>query len=195
MRVAIIGARNIPDWLSSQIESYTEGLVMGLLDSGEEVTVVTGGAPGTDQAAIRGAMTAGAHVTVHLPWATFEEIALSQVGDLRVSQDENEFFFRQYLEEFYGKPSWEMKPSTVRLMARNNSIIKDSTRVIAFPRYLDEEPTGGTSFGIFLAKKMFKMVTEYPIHTFQKWDICPECGILRTLGDCGARYHSLKAYA
>lgn len=184
--VAIIGSRTLPEWLDSQVERLAHNYV----DCGTKI--ITGGAPGTDQAAIRGAAY-NSNVKVYLPWSSFEEINLMGVA-CEVTQDMEDPTFIKLLEYYYKVPVFTMKQSIVKLMARNYSIIKDAPGVIAFPRMKDGDPTGGTAFGIYLARSLNKELEVHPIDSLNKWDVCPTCSMHTRIWNCGARFHELKPY-
>lgn len=192
MVIGVIGARyHVSDWLDTQIENLGAGIVT----AGHRLT--TGGAPGSDQAAIRGAMSKRpSAVHAFLPWDTFEEINLAQVSKSVPEQVNNpDQEFRDLLAYYYDR-SWEsIKATTQKTMARNYAIIKSSDLIKAFPNMKDGHPTGGTAFGIWLASTLHKQVQVYPTDTkYDQWDICSDCGCHRTIWDCGSQFHKLKPY-
>lgn len=195
-KIGIIGARfHVPEWLDTQIER----VALSAAKLGH--TIITGGAPGTDQAAIRGALLSGKrNIKVLLPWETFEEINLANIPvELKVIPPTvvyPQLPFREMLEYYYDR-SWEtIRQSNQKLMGRNYDIVQESDRIIAFPNMKDGHPTGGTQFGIWIAKYLRKPVTIIPTDgKYDQWDLCSNCGCHRTLWDCGGSYHGLKAYS
>lgn len=189
--VAIIGSRTLPDWLDAQIEILARHYI------GRGAKIVTGGAPGTDQAAIRGATNYRGRydntLQVYLPWESFEEINLANVPR-DVTPHTHDLEFLDLLEYYYKAPPYTMRQGTVKLMARNYSIIKESHGVVAFPRTRDGSPTGGTAFGIFVARRLNKDLEIYSIDSLGKWDFCKNCGMHQQIWNCGNPFHELKPY-
>lgn len=184
-RLAIIGSRKIPDWLDDQIELMSSHYV---LDHG--CTIVTGGAPGTDQASIRGA---AGNSKVWLPWKAFESASLT-AEQTEVTPHGDDPAFIALLEFYYDRPAEAISRGTYKLMARNYTIVMDSDAIIAFPRMKDGNPAGGTAFGIFLAGALNKPCKVIPLDSLDKWDICKSCGMHQQLWRCGSNFHNLKPY-
>lgn len=163
--------------------------------------IITGNAPGFDQAVATGgnAISPG-NVHLHLPWPLFERHAI-QSGNKVYPELSAEFMYQTVLDLYdtYRKREGayrNLTASTQRLMARNVSIIHQAERVIAAPNFVNGKPFGGTAFGIWLAefykKRLF--IVDFTQPPGPVWDRCIRCGFQSALFDCGAPLHSLKAY-
>lgn len=192
MKIAVIGSRDIKDWLKSQVHLVGKAIVSG------GHSLVTGGAPGTDQTvALGGCSVNPRKVTVYLPWQSFEYGA----HDPEANKIVPEYYFghphTQYLlETYFNKQLSDLSQGVTKLMARNIAIIENADRVIAFPRINKQGiPQGGTAMGIWYANQINVPVAVHPNdQEYAKWDICPTCLVYRTFYDCGHSYHGLKPY-
>lgn len=191
-KIAVIGNRKINEWLESQIFKIGADIVR------KGGIVVSGGAEGTDSAAIAG----GNHIDpskvhVYIPWASYSYGGLDPRNQITVPYsffDHPHSIF--YLEEYYKKPIGEIQESIQKLMARNMAIINNADVVIAFPGYSKNRPIGGTAFGIWYAAQMDKPTKVLDKDTaWDRWDVCPDCGVSRSFYTCGSHYHSLKPYS
>ncbi|AWD92998.1 DprA-like protein [Bacillus phage vB_BceM-HSE3] len=143
----IIGTRNPSQ---SQFE-LAKNLSYYLISHG--FLVSTGGAKGIDEAAMEGALLAGApeRCTVYLPWKSYNEELVRDKGfQLEILNPDG---VKEHYEWLKSVDKYHPNPTKLRkggklLHARNFGIIKDTTKVYACP----SPKGGGTAQGMRIAK-------------------------------------------
>lgn len=190
MRVAMIGWRG---W-TTETEEGTLATVMGkqIVRQGDEI--ITGNAPGFDQAvALGGNSINPGKVHLHLPWAGFERHATVSGNKIYNQPSDATMDYTASLWGSYKDNWFSLRPAVQKLMARNVDIIMQSVRVIAAPK---PGGGGGTAFGIWLAEYFKKpcFVIDFADKHRPPWDVCSRCGFQTSAFDCGAPIHSMKGY-
>jgi predicted Rossmann-fold nucleotide-binding protein len=153
MKIGIIGTRE-PDNIR---KLFCEALATVLAEEGH--IVVSGGADGIDQIALKAAEKAGGETIIFLPWANYNQNSLSDlkghrtVYDSKIHQE-----WAQSVCKYHPNPS-VLTQGSFKLHARNYGIIDSSDLVIAFPSLSG----GGTAQGMRLAEALHK-----PLYT-----LCP----------------------
>ena len=143
-RVACIGSRALNDEALVLLERIGEYLAKN------DYTVVSGNAPGADQAYARGANKVDPTlVELHLPWATYEKDAIVPGNRVSWKLDKTNF---QTAGEYH--PVWDRirNQGTRKLLARNVRIVRGTAQVIAWPS--PRPGGGGTGHAIRVAKAL-----------------------------------------
>ena len=152
MRVACVGARKTPPLILSWMEKTGAKIV----SAGH--TLVTGNAPGADQAWARGGNSVDPEkVELCLPWGDFEEEHIHIDNRLRLFYGED-----RYLNIAAGcHPRWSVvSPAGRRLQARNIMILEDAVMALG---YLDaRKRSGGGTGGV---KRAAERVFKIPFHS------------------------------
>ena len=149
MRIACVGARGTPPHILKWMEETGAKIV----HAGH--TLVTGNAPGADQAWARGGNSVDPKkVELCLPWGDFEEKSVHLDNVVRVFDGED-----RYLKIAAGcHPRWKVvSPAGRCLQARNIMILEGSVMAIG---YLDmRKRSGGGTGGVKrAAERVFKIL-------------------------------------
>ena len=149
-RIACIGSRETPRAVLLWMESAGAEIVR----AGH--TIVSGNAPGADQAWARGGNSVDpTKIELWLPWGGFEVDAIHVQNTVRCVIAPNEDTVGAFRVCAQLHPRWStLRPTAQQLLARNVLLIRDCTRVLgyleAFRRY--HRQGGGTSFAFKIAR-------------------------------------------
>lgn len=141
IRVAAIGTRR--PTLDEQIFCREVGAAIAKFGG----LVVSGAAPGCDQAFLGGAYQANGLVEIHLPWPSFESEFVTQLLHARVLYQPELRDMETARGLYFRYRQTHLPSNLVYLMARNVGIIQNADCVIALP----DLKTGGTKFGMDIA--------------------------------------------
>ena len=146
MIVACIGRRD----LKKSEALYLESVGLALVEGGHRI--VSGNAPGSDQAFALGASYLDpSRVTLYLPWGSFEKrsgIEGNVLHQVEEATAEHWDLARR------AHPTWDrLAPTVRRLMVRNAMIVKSATVVLAFPDMM-KPGFGGTGHAMRCALEL-----------------------------------------
>lgn len=143
-RIACIGSRQTPP----DILKWMEYAGAELVKAGH--VIVSGNAPGADQAWARGGNGVdAARVELCLPWQGFEDHAIRNGNVVRVYDPISGKFYRDHAATIH--PRWSrLTPSVRKLHARNVMIVSGAACLLY---YVMKRSTSGTKFGIEVARK------------------------------------------
>lgn len=144
-RIACIGSRETPTAVREWMEGFGAQLVASY-------TIVSGNAPGADQAWVRYVNTiAPGRVELCLPWATFEHSAIHPDNKVRVFDLLEHSYETAIASEMH--PRWTQLAGPAKmLLTRDVMIVRDTRLVIG---YVDPHKRlgGGTGFAFRVAQR------------------------------------------
>lgn len=157
--VGCIGARTTPERILSHMEKIGEAIAL------EQGCVISGNAPGADQAFVKGANQIDPkQVKLFLPWRSFEKHALVSGNQFLVSGDSAD---AQVIAKLY-LPRWDKyRLSVKKLMARNCHVADYSDVIIAY--FDPAKHSGGTQHTVRIAKELQKPVINLFGYEFENY--------------------------
>lgn len=123
-------------------------------------TLITGNADGIDGIA-RDAWIDPTKVILVLPWDTYNKNKINQGNRVIVYNGQPDW--AQSVYKLHPSPN-RLSQGAFKLHARNYGIIVDAAAVVAFPSYVNGNPSGGTMQGIRIARKLGKICYICPQH-------------------------------
>ncbi len=145
-RIACIGSRETPPNVRTWMEEFGAQLVR------QGHTLVSGNAPGADQAWAKGGNSIDpGRVDLCLPWSTFERASIHPDNRVRVYHDGLDSYETCIAAELH--PRWaQANGPTKMLLARDVMIVKDVRLVIGYVNPYKPHG-GGTGFAFRVARR------------------------------------------
>lgn len=140
LRVAIIGTRT-PDEVQACLAA---DIALGVSKQG--YTVTTGGASGTDNEAMKGALPG--HLEVYLPWKSYNSHLIPRHAEVIVYDPFRHVTWMTSVRRYHPAPL-ALSRAAFALHARNFGIVHEAVAVLAMP---DELGGGGTAQGMRIAR-------------------------------------------